>query len=138
MTLARITLDIGRDIELTELKISSTYGGLLEGYPNARMNDALRATLVKRHSLPAHVIAPPRNYAHPELDERLAFGPMEPLPAVYCQASSRSGRVNDELDPVLHRSWLVVAWFQEDLSSGGDLGLKDGRLPPVAVVGWPR
>lgn len=37
MTLARITLDSGRDIELTELKISSTYGGLLEGYPNARM-----------------------------------------------------------------------------------------------------
>jgi hypothetical protein len=117
MTLARITLDSGRDIELTELKISSTYGGLLEGYPNARMNDALIARLAKRRSLPAHVISPRRTYPHPELDKRLAFGPMELLPAVYCQASFRSDRINEELDPVLHRSWLMVAWFQEDLSS---------------------
>lgn len=42
MTLARIVLASGRDIELTSLEIFSTYDGLLEGYPCVLINDRLR------------------------------------------------------------------------------------------------
>ena len=122
MTLAWISLSSGRSVELTSLTISSTYGGLLEGYPNARVNDALVARLGRRRefaysSQPAHVIAPPR--LRPESGQgsgRMPFGPVETLPPVYCEGSFRSGPVDDELDPVLYVSWLMVAWFQEDLA----------------------
>jgi hypothetical protein len=123
MSLARIGLASGRTVELTGLEISSTYGGFLEGYPNARVNDALIARLGRRRELPygsqpAHVIAPLRSIPEPtEGSARMPFGPVETLPAVYCQGSFRSARINEELDPALHRSWLMVTWFQEDLSS---------------------
>jgi hypothetical protein len=34
---------------------------------------------------------------------------------VYRQGCFRSGPIDDELDSLLHKSWLVVVWFQEDL-----------------------
>jgi hypothetical protein len=122
VTLAWISLSSGRSVELTSLTISSTYGGLLEGYPNARMNDALTARLGRRRefahgSQPVHVITPPR--LCPESGRgagRMPFGPVETLPPVYCEGSFRSGPVDDELDPVLHVSWLMIVWFQEDLA----------------------
>lgn len=122
MTLAWIDLASGRSIELTDLKISSTYGGFLEGYPNARMNDALVEGLGRRRespywSQPACVIAPPRS--RPDAHQGPAgmpFGPVEMLPPVYCEGSFRSGPIGDERDPVLHESWLVIVWFQDDLA----------------------
>jgi hypothetical protein len=41
VTLARIPLASGREVELTHLEIRSTYGGMLEGYTCARINDRL-------------------------------------------------------------------------------------------------
>jgi hypothetical protein len=122
MTLARINLASGRSVELISLTISSTYGGLLEGYPNARMNDALIARLGRRReftdsSQPARVITPPRSRSGPDQGSaRMPFGPVETLPSVYCEGSFRSGPVDGELDPVLHESWLMIVWFQEDLA----------------------
>jgi hypothetical protein len=40
--------------------------------------------------------------------EHSPFGPVGVLPPIYCEATFRS---------VLHRSFLVVAWFQDDLSA---------------------
>jgi hypothetical protein len=121
MTLATISLVSGRSIELTRLELSSTYHGLLEGYPCARMNDALLKDLAKRHeftysSVPRYLITPPRRYPHLGPGLR-AFGPVELLPSMYCTASFCSRPINQELDPVLHRSWLEVVWFQENLAS---------------------
>ena len=104
------------------LTISSTYGGLLEGYPNARMNDALIARLGSRRefpysSVPAYVIAPSRSRpGNPEEPAEVPFGPVEILPPVYCEGYFRSGPVNEELDPVLHESQLIIVWFQDDLA----------------------
>jgi hypothetical protein len=122
MALARISLACGRSVELTTMTISSTYGGLLEGYPNARMNDALIDRLSRRHepvrwSPPAHVITPPRSRPEPGQDPtRMPFGPVEMLPPVYCEGFFRSGPIEEALDPVLHESRLMVVWFQEDLA----------------------
>ncbi|WAL65902.1 hypothetical protein ORV05_34450 [Amycolatopsis cynarae] len=121
MTLTQVTLNSGRDIELTRLDVFSTYDGMLEGYPCKLINDHLLARLTERdqpgyRSQPIHVITPPRSYPYPD-SEPLAFGPVEELPRVYCRASFRSSPVRAELDQVLHRSWLTVVWFQNDLTS---------------------
>ena len=117
--LARVSLVSGRSIDLTGLEISSTYAGLLEGYPNARINDALLKHLGRRRefsygSQPVHLITPLRS--QPEPESVLPFGPMETLPPVYCQGSFRSAVIGQELDPVLYKSWLMVVWFQDDLA----------------------
>ncbi|MER7178131.1 hypothetical protein ABT404_01305 [Streptomyces hyaluromycini] len=39
MPLTRVVLASGRSIGLTHLRLSSTYGGLLEGYPHRALND---------------------------------------------------------------------------------------------------
>jgi len=121
MTLARIPLASGRDIALEQLEIFSTYGGMLEGYPCARINDRLLSRLSERRESaywtpPVHVIAPSRTYPEPE-SIHLAFGPVEVLPGTYCRGAFRSDRIDEQLDGVLHRSYLTVVWFQEGLDT---------------------
>jgi hypothetical protein len=138
MTLAWIDLASGRSIELTDLKISSTYSGYLEGYPHAQMNDALIKGLGRRRessyrSQPAHVIPPSRSRPGPGPGSApMPFGPVETLPPVYCEAFFRSQPIDDELDPVLHESWLVVVWFQQDLS----LPIADFAATAVHELTW--
>lgn len=64
VTLAQITLDSGRDIELTELQISSTYDGLLEGYPNEVPSDPIAD---KRTNCRSRVKSPLRTRGLPRL-----------------------------------------------------------------------
>ncbi|MBO2454453.1 hypothetical protein J4573_45710 [Actinomadura barringtoniae] len=133
MTLARITLGSGRDVELTHLEISSTYGGLLEGYPCAAINDRKLAALVRRADgfPPVHLIEPERTY--PEAGSgRLPFGPVEVLPAVHCRGAFRARPVDDALDAVLYRSELTVVWFQKDL--GGPVA--DFVTVALADLAW--
>ncbi|MEV3930450.1 MULTISPECIES: hypothetical protein [unclassified Streptomyces] len=124
MSLGHIVLLSGRAIELTELRMSSTYGGMLEGYPCRRINDmkvrGLRSQAEKAFSFTAiHLVQPSREYPDSTAG---AFGPVEVLPPVSCVGVFRSTAVAPELDPVLHRSTLAVAWFQSapDVPSGED------------------
>lgn len=59
MSLSHIPLSSGRSIELTELRMSSTYGGMLEGYPCKPINDMLQhpavLTLLEQIGLPAQI-----------------------------------------------------------------------------------
>ncbi|GAA5063090.1 hypothetical protein [Streptomyces similanensis] len=130
MSLSHITLSSGHSIELTELRMSSTYGGMLEGYPCKLINDMKVRSLQRQAeraftSRPVHLVLPSREYP----DETAgAFGPVEVLPSVACIGLFRSTAVASELDPVLHRSALTVVWFQTgvDVPSGedADLGLR--------------
>jgi hypothetical protein len=118
MILAKISLVSGRSLELVHLELTSTYYGMLEGYPNALMNDARLKYLAKRReseyaSPPRYLITPPRRYPDPTTESR-PFGPIEVLPPVYCLALFHSDRINQELNPVLYQSWLEVVWFQEN------------------------
>jgi hypothetical protein len=137
MMLARISLACGRSVELTSLRISSTYGGLLEGYPNARVNDALIARLGSRRepahwSPPTHVITP-RSRPGPDQESAwTSFGPVEMLPPVYCEGSFRSAPIEEGLDPVLHESRLMVVWFQDDLAGP----VADFAAPAVYRLAW--
>ncbi|MBV1941004.1 hypothetical protein KUF83_31230 [Streptomyces sp. BV286] len=124
MALAHIVLTSGRSIELSDVRLSSTYGGMLEGYPFRRWNDLkleclLRSVEKDRPSIPVHLVAPVR-----ELPDLLAggFGPVELLPAVTCVGSFTSQPIDPERESVLHHSALTVVWFQAtpDIPSGED------------------
>jgi hypothetical protein len=119
MALAHIVLSSGCSIELSEIRMSSTYGGMLEGYPFQRWNDLTLEHLVKgaekaRPSVPVHLVEPAREL--PDLPAG-GFGPVELLPAVTCVGWFTSHPTDPERDSVLHHSALTVLWFQEAPSS---------------------
>ncbi|MEX3100332.1 MULTISPECIES: hypothetical protein [unclassified Streptomyces] len=125
MSLTRVVLLSGRAIELSDIQLSSTYAGLLEGYPCARVNDMKINSLLRRAERdtprsPVHLVEPAREY-RPE-NSPGPFGPVEILPPVSCVASFHSTPVSPTLDPVLHRSTLTVIWFQQtpQVPSGTD------------------
>ena len=138
MPLAHLVLESGRDVALLELYLESTYGGLLEGYPNARMNDRRVAALPDRAArklpgAPVHLVEPVRTPPpRAEPGERWPFGPPELLPPVLCMARFESHPVDPDLDPVLHESRLVIAWFQDEPGVPGS-----GPAPaPLWPVPW--
>ncbi|MDV9190279.1 hypothetical protein R6L23_19025 [Streptomyces sp. SR27] len=110
MSLGQTVLSSGRWIRLTELRMSSTYAGMLEGYPCKRVNDRkvdwLQRDAERAYaSMPFHFVPPSREYP----DETAgAFGPVEVLPSVFCVGVFDSAA----LDPAMDGSSLVVAWFQ--------------------------
>ncbi|WP_405764108.1 hypothetical protein OG539_02450 [Actinacidiphila glaucinigra] len=138
MSLSHVLLSSGRSIELTELRMSSTYGGMLEGYPCKRINDMKVSGLQRQGerdfpSTPFHLVPPSREYPDRTAG---AFGPVEVLPSVACIGVFCSTAVAPHLDPVLHRSALTVAWFQPtpDTPSGedADLALRGVRWEELA------
>ncbi|MCX4967462.1 hypothetical protein OHA98_22415 [Streptomyces sp. NBC_00654] len=138
MSLSHIVLSSGRSIELTELRMSSAYGGMLEGYPCKRVNDMKVGGLQRQAErafsfAPVHLVPPVRAYPDQTAG---AFGPVEVLPSVACIGVFGSTPVAPELDPVLHRSALIVVWFQPtpDVPSGedADLSLRGIRWEELA------
>lgn len=118
MTLTRVVLTSGRVIGLSHLRLSSTYGGLLEGYPHPALNDRrikrlLAAAAAEYPHTPTHLVPPQRE--QPD-DDRAArarpFGPVEILPPVTCIGLFDSAPVATDIDPVLHGSALTIVWFQ--------------------------
>ncbi|MGX1313114.1 hypothetical protein RKD24_003233 [Streptomyces calvus] len=114
MALARVVLTSGRPVDLAELRMSSTYGGLLEGYPCKPLNDRRIDGLLRsaRHAFPGtpvHLVTPPRDRPDQYAG---AFGPVEVLPAVSCVGSFRSAALDPAHDRALYRSVLTVVWFQ--------------------------
>ncbi|MEV6104268.1 hypothetical protein AB0M28_06065 [Streptomyces sp. NPDC051940] len=134
MSLGHLVLSSGRSIRLTELRMSSTYGGMLEGYPCKRIND-LKVDWLQRQaerkfpSTPVHLVPPSREYP----DETAgAFGPVEVLPSVACVGVFNS----TALDPAMDGSTLVVAWFQPapavPAGEDADLALRSIRWEELA------
>ncbi|RKN20814.1 hypothetical protein D7147_08215 [Micromonospora musae] len=139
MELALVVLPNGRDIALTEVHLTSTYGGLLEGYPMRRLNDMIMGGLAQRAArvlpgAPVHVVDPPRTRESDLNVGSLPFGPVESLPAVIVMGRFSSGPVDDGKDPVLHRSRLVIVWLQDHVA----LPSPEGAPAGLTVVDWER
>jgi hypothetical protein len=114
MSLTCVVLSSGRSVDLTELRLSSTYGGMIEGYPCKPVNDmAIKGLLSTAErtfpTTPVHLVPPPREYPDQYAG---AFGPVEVLPSVACVGTFHSTALDPNHDPVLHRSALTVIWFQ--------------------------
>ncbi|MFE5815851.1 hypothetical protein [Streptomyces sp. NPDC056479] len=127
MSLARVVLTSGRSLDLAELRFSSTYGGMLEGYPCKLVNDMkisslLRAAEGDHPSTPVHLVAPPREYPDQYAG---AFGPVEVLPRVACVGTFHSTALDPGRDPVLHRSTLTIIWFQPTTRVPADCDAED-------------
>jgi hypothetical protein len=138
MSLSHLVLSSGRSIDLTELRMSSTYRGMLEGYPCKPVNDMKIRGLQRQAerafpSMPVHLVPPTRDYPDQSAG---AFGPVEVLPSVACVGVFHSTPVAPELDPVLYRSALSVVWFQTvlDVPSGeeADVALRSIRWEELA------
>lgn len=134
MALARVVLASGRPVDLSALHMSSTYGGLLEGYPCKPLNDRRIDALVRmaNRSFPGaqvHLIPPPREYPDQYAG---AFGPVEVLPSVACVGSFRAEALDPSHDRALYRSRLTVVWFQPTacVPSGHD------AEPGLLEVNW--
>ncbi|MBV7701032.1 hypothetical protein [Streptomyces sp. TRM70350] len=134
MFLAQVELPSGRRIRLSELRLSLTYTGMVDGVPCVELNDLLVARLAQRAermfpALPIHVIPPLRTSLRPRLDG-------ERLPAVSCIGVFTSDPVEADNDPALLSelviSELTVAWFQTDASAliGEDV------LPSILSLRW--
>ncbi|GEB60137.1 hypothetical protein GCM10017674_76200 [Streptomyces gardneri] len=83
--------------------MSSTYGGMLEGYPCKRIND-LKASWLQWQaerafpSTAVHLVPPSREYP----DETTAFWPVEVLPSIACGGVSGWAcdlNLNSRLEP---------------------------------------
>jgi hypothetical protein len=114
MSLTRVVLSSGRSVDLAELRLSSTYGGMPAGYPCKPVNDMVIKNLLSTadrtfSTTPVHLVPPPREYPDQYAG---AFGPVEVLPSVACVGSFRSTALDPSHDPVLYRSALTVIWFQ--------------------------
>ncbi|WLQ35473.1 hypothetical protein P8A18_19510 [Streptomyces castrisilvae] len=127
MSLSHIVLSSGRSVELTEVRMSSTYAWMLEGYPCKPVNDmklrGLRSQAEQAYpGTPCHLVPPRPEYPDRSTDAARPFGPVEVLPPVTCIGLLRSTAVAPGLDPALHRSALAVAWLQGtlDVPSGED------------------
>ncbi|MFJ6074629.1 hypothetical protein ACIQFU_28010 [Streptomyces sp. NPDC093065] len=114
LSLTRIVLTDGRSVDLTELRLTPTYGDLPHGYPCRPANDlriqALLHTAARLSpTVPVHLIPPPREYPDQYAG---AFGPVETLPRVACVGHFSSTPLTPARDPITYRSGLTVIWFQ--------------------------
>ncbi|MFI0940509.1 hypothetical protein [Streptomyces sp. NPDC021020] len=133
-SLSRITLTSRRGIYLSDLRMSATYGGLLEGVPTAHVNDhivdyRLRHARETYPDRPVHLIPPERTETG-----RTGFRgrPVEYLPPVVCLGSFDS----TEIDPAHNDGWwtslLVVVWFQQVAEVPSDTA----GLPALRELAW--
>ena len=134
MSLSRIVLTSGRSLDLAELRLSSTYGGMLEGYPCKVVNEMRIRGLMHTAeqafpSTPVHLVPPPREYPDQYTG---AFGPVEVLPSVACVGSFRSTALDPDNDPILYRSALTVVWFQPTAQVPSDCDAE----PDLRDVAW--
>ncbi|KOX00522.1 hypothetical protein ADK65_12535 [Streptomyces sp. NRRL B-1140] len=114
LALARLVLASGRPVDLAELRFSSTYGDLLDGYPCKPLNDLrirglLHAAERSRPGTPVHLVPPRREYPDQYAG---GLGPVEVLPAVACLGTFHSTALDPSHDPVAYRSRLTVVWFE--------------------------
>ncbi|MFE4051326.1 hypothetical protein [Streptomyces sp. YIM B13518] len=136
MSLARVLLDSGRPVDLSEPRMSSTYGGPPEGHPCKPLNDRRIERLLRsaEHAFPGapvHPVPPPREYPDQYAG---AFGPVEVLPAVTCVGSFRSEALDPARDRSLYRSRLTAVRFQPSprVPSGCD------AEPSLRNLSWER
>ncbi|MFF4343515.1 hypothetical protein ACFY00_26730 [Kitasatospora sp. NPDC001540] len=132
MLLTEVLLSSGRSIRLDEVRMSPTYGGMLEGYPCRRVNDwsirNQRSAVARQYpSIPAHLVEPVRE--HPEDGIRGGLGPEERLPLVRCVGLFSSRPVGSG-DADFSR--LVVAWYQP----GPELADLAAAVPGLVDLPW--
>jgi hypothetical protein len=125
--LATILLDSGRTVYLRGLYVQSTYGGFLEGYPNAKANARIVRSQRDNHnrisSAPLHVIEPAL------VPKPGHLGPGAELPAVVCRGLFVSVPLPGSASDGSH---LEVVWFQDHVL----VPVAEFSAPPIRALPW--
>ncbi|MFF3013036.1 hypothetical protein [Streptomyces sp. NPDC057939] len=134
MSLTRLNLTSGRAAVIADIRLTSTYGDMLEGYPFSRLNDMKLSALLHQATRafpdhPVHVVPPRRDL--PDLPAG-AFGPVETLPPVAVIALLTSEPVDPAHSDVSFYSALTVVWLQDEpaIPSG------DTAAPSLLALPW--
>jgi hypothetical protein len=135
-----LTLKSGRTITLYALDQKMTYAGLIEGVPNADLNnDVIDGAIQEARSDGyaegrRYLIPPPRrDYIHKPGDASGLPswpGPPEFLPKVTCIASFKYALPVRDRDK--HLSVLAVVWFQDDFA----LPIDQTVLAQLRLLDW--
>jgi hypothetical protein len=134
VALSSITLLSHRTIRLTDLRLSSTYGGLLAGSPTKEVNDRTvrhRVDAARRawSHFPVHLVPPPRTLTGRETRRG---EPVEVLPEVACLGVFDSSEIEPEHDDGWWYSVLTVVWFQPEPRVPGP----DYAPPGLRELAW--
>ncbi|MFD9451599.1 hypothetical protein ACFWBC_00570 [Streptomyces sp. NPDC059985] len=134
MSLIHLSLRSGRTAAIADIRLTPTYGDMLEGYPFSRLNDMKLSALLHQATRafpdhPVHVVPPLREL--PDLPAG-AFGPVETLPPVAVIALLTSEPVDPARDDVSFYSALAVVWLQDEpvIPSGATID------PALLVLPW--
>lgn len=126
----KFELACGTVINLMSLDQSSTYGGMLEGYPNPDMNAGIVQRLVKhiekkdRHT--PYLIAPTERQVQHEVSTDRK--PWVELPSIQCTAFFYSKSLGE------FGSSLFLCWYQEDFAFPIDPSV----LKELYGISWPQ
>jgi hypothetical protein len=134
MSLSDLTLSSRRWVKLIEVRMSSTYGGMMASHPSKRVNDfiigsRLRAAGEAYPDLPVHLVQPTIEYPDRPAGVRER---VELLPAVACIGVFESAEIDPAHDDGWHFSALAVVWFQPTPT----LPSHDGADPALLDIAW--
>ncbi len=134
MPLTNVRLASGRSIRLVELRMSSTYAGLLAGSPSKRVNEFIVERTVNRAredcpSRPVHLVPPALEYPG---ESAGGFGPVEVMPRVLCTGLFESWEIDPAHDSGWWSSTLTVVWFQHT----SDLPAEDDAPAGLREIAW--
>jgi hypothetical protein len=109
-----ITLKSGRNIQITNIRQSLTYGGLVEGLPTAETNRRMieRVLLEKYTKSDKPLLIPPVEVPIEMDGQNYPFGKPAKLPYVLCVARLES--IKAIKNPTFDFSALTVIWFQNE------------------------
>lgn len=102
-------LDCGRSVFLDSLHYSRTYGGLLEGRPNARLNMMIISRAAEGTQSRAFVIPPVVDHSDPD---HPCLPPIQMIAEVWCTEPINAGAMGSNATLV----WFREAWDEESLT----------------------
>jgi hypothetical protein len=137
MGLTNLRLADGRTVDLTHLEVSRTYGGYLEGFPSAGVNDRhlarLAQRLTERYSHKGVHVLPSKRTTDATVTG-FHGEPKEELPPIECVGIFEGAPITDPREAAWRMSLLVIAWHQDDLT----LPFDDDAKARLAAVDWNR
>lgn len=127
-------------LRLIDLKVTQTYGGLIEGAPCRSINDRKLQRIKERNSTRAvHLVEPPRitppwartsgSYGPDRF-----LGPMEVLPPLQCEGLFTGPATSKPVPPDFDHltTELLIVWFQDPSPSH----IHPDLVPQILAVPW--
>jgi hypothetical protein len=132
-----ITLDSGRAIHLRSISQDLTYGGLLEGWPTAELNQRIIDRTVRRareadQGREPYLLTPVQTPMNYHSDRPYPFGEPASIPSIIVVAEFRCS--DTARDPDKDYSDLTIIWFQDEWA----FPIASPALEALQQIDWER